>query len=356
MIKKTLYLITGIIFIFCILVTPVNAADYKTQTYDWIARIYGEDRYETAVAISQEIFPSGFISGGVVIISTGENFPDALSGASLGGALLNLHVDCSLLSTKSDTLPNVVINEIIRLNPTGLYILGGYNAVSWDIEETISNLGYEISRLSGFDRYETAAVAAYTGYNPEIIDISKAFIATGWNYPDALSAVPAAYAENAPILLTQKDNLPDATRAYLADVVANQGKLESIRIVGGTSVIAWALESELREYAEHVFRSSGLDRYETAVSVARDFFDTESTTGLVMARGDDFPDALSGGMLGMYNFAPVVLTQTDILPSSTEQYLYDYTYGNFIYLLGGYNAISPDVEYRINEVTGGGVG
>ena len=92
-------------------------------------RVSGADRWETAVAISQE--HDADIS--VVYIASGRDFPDALAGSALAG-----HEDVPVLLTKPDQLPSATLAELDRLSPERVVILGGTNAVSQDVEDRLN--------------------------------------------------------------------------------------------------------------------------------------------------------------------------------------------------------------------------
>jgi hypothetical protein len=85
-------------------------------------RVWGDDRFETAVAISQEIWTPDNVE--VVFLATGLNFPDALAGGAstiLAGPIL--------LASK-DILPQSTADEITRLQPCAVVAFGGPNAIS----------------------------------------------------------------------------------------------------------------------------------------------------------------------------------------------------------------------------------
>lgn len=82
----------------------------------------GVDRYATAAKVSAEAFPGG---SDVAFVSTGADFPDALAGGPAGGAL-----NAPLLLTGRDTLPQSTIDELKRLTPSRIIVLGGASVVS----------------------------------------------------------------------------------------------------------------------------------------------------------------------------------------------------------------------------------
>jgi subtilisin family serine protease len=94
---------------------------YTNQGTVW--RRAGSNRYETAVAVSQTFAGPG--SAGSVFVATGVNFPDALAGGSSAGAFLG-----SLLLVPGTSVPSYVEDEILRLDPARVFILGGTGVVS----------------------------------------------------------------------------------------------------------------------------------------------------------------------------------------------------------------------------------
>ena len=88
-----------------------------------VTRLAGLDRYATAVAISRATTAAD--ADGTVYIATGATFPDGLSGtppAALAGA--------PLLTIPGTRLPAVVVDELRRLNPSRVVVLGGPGVIS----------------------------------------------------------------------------------------------------------------------------------------------------------------------------------------------------------------------------------
>ena len=90
----------------------------STGTASSVTRLGGSDRYATAVAIAEATYSSG----DTLYVADGENFPDALAGAPLGGPLL--------LVPNGDTVPQEVLDEVTRLAPPSIVVLGGPSGVS----------------------------------------------------------------------------------------------------------------------------------------------------------------------------------------------------------------------------------
>jgi putative cell wall-binding protein len=103
----------------------------QLKAYGPVDGIAGSDRYETAVTVSQHTFPST----DVVFIATGGAFPDALA---VGPAAIDAAGPVLLVSTTS--LPKTVADELVRLNPNRVVIVGGTAAVSAGVANSIDAL------------------------------------------------------------------------------------------------------------------------------------------------------------------------------------------------------------------------
>jgi putative cell wall-binding protein len=162
-------------------------------------RIAGSDRYSTAAAIVQ----AQFTSADVVYVATGLNFPDALAGvpAAAGDA-------APILLVQQNAIPGATAAQLSRLKPATIKILGGEAVISAGVAASLGSYASSVIRLSGSDRYVTAAAISKHAFPS---GASKIYVATGLNYPDALAGGPAAGASDAPILLVQTDSIPAST-------------------------------------------------------------------------------------------------------------------------------------------------
>jgi basic membrane protein A and related proteins len=114
--------------------------------------IQGMSRFDTAVAASLEAYPLG---SAYVIIATGRNWPDALGGTALAGAL-----DAPILLSEPTSLPTATRTEISRLGATHAIILGGTGAVSAGVQNDLATMGLSVERIAGTTRYQTADAVA----------------------------------------------------------------------------------------------------------------------------------------------------------------------------------------------------
>ncbi|MEO8509816.1 MAG: cell wall-binding repeat-containing protein [Chloroflexota bacterium] len=268
--------------------TPTGSATPTPRPSPVVTRTFGADRYETAAKLSQMMYPT-VPTGGInaAFIATGVNFPDALAGASAAHEL-----DAPILLVKGGTIPSFTSNELARLSPTTLYILGGPAAIP---DVTVAQLqvaagGATATRLDGADRYGTAADIAATIFPTTETNV---FVATGVNFPDALAGAAAAGDQGAPILLVKGGTIPGETATQL-----DRLNPTTIYVLGGPSVIPETVVNALKAYTTTVTRLSGIDRYATAVVVSQTFFGPAEYDDLFVATGQNFPDALAAGAFG----------------------------------------------------------
>lgn len=242
-------------------------------------RLSGSDRYETCVKISQ----SAWKTSDYAVLATGEDFSDALSAAPLAKKY-----NAPILITNHESLNTSVEKEIERLGVKNIFVIGGTGAVSQGIEDKLTSNGIKCTRIKGSDRYETsAAIAGYIGASKEVV------VATGANFPDALSIASYAALKGMPILLTKSSSLPDSISKY----IAKSGVTKSY-VIGGTRVIN--------------------DRYATNVTILEKFASEFNLSSIYFATGENFPDALTGSALAASMKAPIILVNSNVTNDTSK--------------------------------------
>ncbi|WP_180967405.1 cell wall-binding repeat-containing protein [Zhihengliuella halotolerans] len=259
------------------------------------SRVAGDTRYTTAIAASQRSHPDG---AGTVYIATGGDFADALVAAPAAA-----HADAALLLTKPGYVPGNVLQEIKRLSPRRAVIVGGTAAVSASAADQIGKVVPSVVRRGGETRYDTARNVARGAFS----STARAYIATGENYPDALSASAVAAYHDAPVLLARgsRSAISPATDAALEDLGVSK-----VVLAGGTAVISPGVESSLAAYAP--WRVAGADRYATSRLLNK--YLLPKSTQVFFATGGDFPDALSGAALAAAEGSPLYLARPRCVP------------------------------------------
>lgn len=190
-------------------------------------------------------------------------------------------------------------------------------------------------RAAGEDRYETAAVISQGSFAPTAG--SSVFVTSGESPADALTAGPAAASLDGPLLLTRPGDLPEATTAELRRLTPAH-----VYVVGGTDRVSATTLAAITAAVPGatVERISGQTRYDTAVAVAEKFF--PAPDGVVLTRGDTFPDALSGGAAAASAGVPLMITEPGALPAPVAAWLAGKTFGTTV-VVGGTSSVSDAV-------------
>jgi hypothetical protein len=292
-----------------------------------VFRVGGTDRIHTAILTSQADYSDG--TAGAVILARSDLFPDSLAAAPLA-----VQTTAPILLTPPTSLDARTAAEITRvLLPGGtVYLLGQTSALSTDVENAVTTMGYTVDRIGGADRFATAADIASS-----IGSVTKVLLADGTNFPDAVSAAAACGPAGTVIALTDGTTMPGATTDFLtshsgAPVVA----------VGGPAANA---------YPSATTKLVGADRYGTSVMVAQAFF--SNPTGAGMATGLDFPDALTAGPYLAAGW-PMLLTDPQSIPAVVSQYLNSIKPGMSagIVIFGGTAAVSDSAMQQAKTVLG----
>lgn len=266
-----------------------------------VHRLAGVDRFTTSVAISQRFAPNV----PVVYVATGADFPDALSAAApaaqLGGPLLLV---------QSYGIPAEVRNEIIRLAPDRIVVVGGEAVIGAGVYDELAMLAPTIIRLGGADRYESGELLIADAFTAA----AEAFIATGNNFPDALAASAAAGSLGAPVFLVEGQAVRPSTIAALHEL-----GVRTVRIAGGTSAVSVEIAQQLTDAGFTVLRHEGADRYLTAVAINAAVFGASApVSAAFIANGDGFADALAGAALAGVVGGPLYVAQKWCVPQSVS--------------------------------------
>lgn len=285
----------------CMIPAGVSSANVENVT-----RIAGEDRIATSIEISKEMFNES----DNVVLASGFNFADALSAGQLAAALN------APLILSNDQLDSRTSDEIAKLKPKNIYIVGGETALSSNIEESVKSVVNDINieRLKGNDRYETSVKVMEK--TKEFVDAEYLLIASGKNFPDALSATSFMADHKALMILSDGNSYP-------------KSDLQEIAIGGVNQLPLNGFTGE---------RIAGNDRYQTALAIARRSF--ESNENAILANSKVFADSLSAVSVAKNYKAPIILTDNENLTQSTKSYLENM---NSVTIIGGEKSVSSNI-------------
>lgn len=195
-------------------------------------RVAGNDRFATAAALSATTFPDG---APIAYVAPGFGFADAISAAPAaardGGPVL---------LTRTAALPDASAQELVRLAPANVVVVGGSSVVDDGVIAAIAALlpGATVSRLAGPDRYATSAAVANT-FAP---GVPVVYVASGLGFADALAAAAAAGSKGAPMVLTAPATLPATIRAQVIRLNPSHAI-----VVGGTGAVGDAVLRAIRD-------------------------------------------------------------------------------------------------------------
>ena len=281
-------------------------------------RIAGDDRFETAVEVAESLKKDWGVSKfKTVIVACSDDFADAMSATPLA---IDRKAPILLVNENTeDFVRNYINNNLTKGGK--VYIIGETGVVSKNFENSLT---CTVERLGGLDRYLT---------NLEVLNElgvtsgDDIMVASALNYPDALSVS----ATGNPILLV-KDKLFDEQKEYLGGLKGTHDYF----IIGETEAVNNTVMGEIKKYGT-TERVGGANRYETSVDVAEKFYDRVKR--MYVASGDDFPDALTGGVIANANDAPLLLVNKN---NTSQAAAYASAKGITKVVAIGGNAVIPD--------------
>jgi polyvinyl alcohol dehydrogenase (cytochrome) len=219
-------------------------------------------------------------------------------------------------------------------------------AVSTSVTTAAGATGLAVTRVSGADRYATAAAIADAGWPGALPANSTLLLATGSTFPDAVAGSAAAGHLGVPLLLTATGSLSSAAAAEIDRLKPTQ-----VALLGGTSALSTAVAQQVAAHGATVVRWQGGDRYATAVAISQATYPS-GATNVYLATGTNFPDALAGAALAAVAGGPLLLTDPKTLPSETAAEIAR-LHPSAIVVLGGTTAVSSQVAAAAVSAAGG---
>lgn len=276
-----------------------------------VKKLKGADRFETAIKISQ----SGWTKSDTVVIVNGEDksMVDGLTATPLASIK-----NSPILLSSNEKLPQKTVEELKRLNPSKVIVIGGNNSMPNSVVEAIKAVNSKISvqRIGGDTRYQTSINIAKE--IDKTNNVSKLYIGAGNGEADSLSIASLAGKEKTPIVLTQKDGVDNEAEQFI-----KSNKVSNIYFIGGVEKISNKAIEQVGKIANKDIsnnRVAGQTRQETNAKVIDKFYSQSKLDGVVVANQDKLIDALAVGPLAAKNNSPVILA-TNTLDKSQESSL-----------------------------------
>lgn len=205
-------------------------------------------------------------------------------------------------------------------------------------------------RLSGSDRYATSYAASRSSF----ATASAVVIASGANFPDALSAAGLAGALDCPVLLAPPVTAVDDPRLGPLYSEINRLDAHTAYVIGGESAVSSVLFDQVETWVAAVERIPGATRYETAQNVAEKIDEINGAPADIafVVRGDSFADALAASPFAFSQALPILLTPSGSLDVYTNTYL-ELNNVDEVLIAGGTGAVSAAVAAQLDALNAG---
>ncbi|HZK85609.1 MAG TPA: cell wall-binding repeat-containing protein [Desulfosporosinus sp.] len=219
----TVYIIggTGII-------GPEFEIKLKDLGFGNVFRIAGRDRYDTSYTIASSL---NNVNVSTVVISSGEQYPDALSISSFAA-----YNGWPILLSPRDALRPDMKSYLLEKKPSKVYITGGVGVILEKVKSEISSLlpQASVERLMGQTRFDTNVIIAET-FAPTP---STVYLTTGYGFADAVSGSVVAAKSGDPIIFIDPSvpTLPKSVASYFEKLYTNHLSPNLISF-GGSGVV-----------------------------------------------------------------------------------------------------------------------
>ncbi|WP_291350167.1 cell wall-binding repeat-containing protein [Desulfosporosinus sp.] len=294
-------------------------------------RVSGTTATQTAVQIAEQ---TGWTGQAILASSTSYGMVDALTAGPLA-----FYLKAPILLTEAgNTLNPDTKAELIKLKVRTVYVTSGTGVISQAILNELKGMGISVESLGGVDRFATSANIAQ-----KMVDlgaqVDKVAIAYGWKNQDALSIASIASAQTQPILLTEKEIIPNSVKTFL---ITNN--IKATDVIGGTGVISNGLITQLPSATRH----AGNTAYDTNTQVLKDFDASIRYDHVYLANGETGIDALAGAPLAAQSKAAIILTN-QVVPEAATFVKSKLTSTSVVTALGGKAAVPETVLTRVSS-------
>lgn len=290
-----------------------------------VIELIGDERYDTAVKISQEGWKNG--ANTVVIVNgSDKHLVDGLSVSPLASIK-----DAPVLLSNNAKLTENTVKELKRLKPSNVYVIGGEDAMPNSVVQAIKGVlpSVNITRLGGSTRFDTSLEIAKE--IDKTNDISKIYVSGGYGEVDALSIASVAGRDKCPIILTDLDGLNSSTFDYI-----KSEKVEDAYFIGGPTKISDKAISQIDSIVSKDVsknRIAGDVRKDTNAKVIEKFYSSSDLKSAVITKDSVIVDALTVGSLASKYDMPVIIGE-DSLSAEQEKVLRNKR-AESIYQVGG---------------------
>ncbi|MFJ5964397.1 SpoIID/LytB domain-containing protein [Bacillus sp. NPDC093026] len=275
-----------------------------TKRYD------GKNRYEVANSIAS----AGWQNPSTVVVVSRDAFDHAISVSPLAYKL-----GAPILYTNIERLTKTTENQLKKMKPDNILIIGNTKSISTATEKSIKKYG-KVRRISGKDKFEISQKIA-----KEMGNYKQAVVVGGNSFMNGIAIASYASRKGYPILLTKKDSIP----SY---------KLPSkVIIIGSTKSTGQKVENQLKKTSQ-VTRISGANRYELSVNIIKKL--NINADKVYLAKASSFIYAMPLSQLAAKSNSTVVYVKPDSITASLKSLLKEK--GTYAYHLAGSTSAIQD--------------
>ena len=263
-------------------------------------------------------------------------------------------------ATTTFVMPANAVEITATLVPFALTVTGGTGAGSYLAGETVT-ISATVPEGQVFSRWSSSS-AGVDFANPAsptttfIMPINAVAITAGFTpYTYALTVVggrgEGSYAAGDSTVITA--DLPSAGKVFDKWVTSSGGTFLDATHAATTFTMPASKVTVTATYklipTYDVTRLAGNTAPETSVAISQASFVTSNI--VVLARADDFQDAMSAtGLAGAFN-APILLSNRNVLSASVKSEITRLG-AKKIYIIGGTGAISPQIDTNLRTIAG----
>ncbi|MCC0648849.1 N-acetylmuramoyl-L-alanine amidase [Clostridioides sp. ZZV15-6598] len=214
-----------------------------------------------------------------------------------------------------------------------------------DVSKYLRKTSAPITELTGSDRYETAVKISKEGWKN---GSDKVVIINGDVSIDGIISTPLATTYNAPILLVEKNNVPDSVKAELKRL-----NPKDIIIIGDENSISKTSANQIKSAVDsNQTRLNGSNRYETSLLIAKEIDKNHDLDKVYITNGKDGGeiDALTIAAKAGQDKQPIIVADKDSITNITYKWLESEDLQS-AYFIGGPQMISTNVINKVNDIT-----
>lgn len=300
------------LLITCLALGSLAQVDSRSAHATKLDRMGGADRYETAVMVARRVVSEG-MAGSTILLTTGENYPDAISAGGWQG-------NAAVVLTKRSVIPPSSLELLRESWVREVFVIGGPSVIDDSIVERLRTLGKSVTRLWGDNRFDTSVEVSKVT-NPAK-SVSTIWIAPGNSFSDQLVAAAGARRSGGAFLVVPENGVLSSNTSNEIARLAKDGS--EIRVVDHRSQLTRMNVSNLKRVNFNV------DPYQISVDTQ-----TASST-IIVASGENWPDALGGTRL-VGSSRGMILTRRSCSPTGVSTRLQR---ADRLIVLGGQAALS----------------